>query len=74
MSGEPIDAGYTVIEDCYLGDGVYASFDGHHIVLDLRAQDKSTRICLEPQVMEMLKAYEKSVYDQITAYRKGEHE
>ena len=25
-------------QECYLGDGVYASFDGYHIILDLRAQ------------------------------------
>ena len=31
------------IEDIYLGDGVYASFDGYHIVLDLRGQDTGYR-------------------------------
>ena len=40
-----------MIEDRYLGDGVYASFDGHHIVLDLRAQDSTTKIALEPAVL-----------------------
>ena len=34
----------------YLGDGVYASYDGYHIVLDLRGQDDTTRIALEPEV------------------------
>ena len=33
-----------IVDDCYLGDGVYASFDGYHIWLDLRAQDNTTRI------------------------------
>ena len=28
-----------IIEDLYLGDGVYASFDGYHITLDLRATE-----------------------------------
>jgi len=28
----------------YLGDGVYAVWDGYNIILDLRAQDSSTRI------------------------------
>ena len=45
--------------DDYLGDGVYASFDGYHIVLDLRGQDTTTRIALEPSVMRALAAYEK---------------
>jgi len=44
------------IEDMYLGDGVYASFDGYHIVLDLRAQD-DTKIALEPAVLDALAAY-----------------
>lgn len=44
-------------EDGYLGDGVYASFDGYHVVLDLRAQDSTTRIALEPQVIEALKMF-----------------
>jgi hypothetical protein len=43
-----------LIEDTYLGDGVYASYDGYHIFLDLRAQDSTTRIGLEPQVLDAL--------------------
>lgn len=46
------------MEDRYLGDGVYASFDGHHIVLDLRGQDNYTRIALEPAVMSALMHYD----------------
>jgi hypothetical protein len=37
----------------YLGDGVYASFDGWSIWLDLRAQGPE-RICLEPEVLANL--------------------
>lgn len=44
-------------DDSYLGDGVYASFDGYDIVLDLRAQDSTTRIALEPAVMDALIVY-----------------
>ena len=44
----------VLIDDRYLGDGVYASFDGHHILLDLRAQDSTTRIALEPSVFGAL--------------------
>ena len=39
------------IEDRYLGDGVYASFDGDYIWLDLRGQDTTTEIALEPAVL-----------------------
>jgi hypothetical protein len=46
------------MEDRYIGDGVYASWDGWHIVLDLRAQDNTTKIALDPQVMEDLKRFE----------------
>lgn len=50
-----------MIEDRYLGDGVYASFDGYHIILDLRAQDSTTRIALEPPVMDALKDFDRDV-------------
>ena len=40
----------------YLGDGVYVSCDGYHIILDLRAQDRS-RIALEPPVFDALLKY-----------------
>ena len=43
-----------IIEDRYIGDGVYASFDGYHIILDLRAQDKTTRIALEPDILRKI--------------------
>ena len=46
----------------YLGDGVYASFDGFHIILDLRGQDNTTQIALDPQVVENFIAYQDSVY------------
>jgi len=46
-----------MIEDRYLGDGVYASFDGFSVNLDLRDQDSTTRIGLEPQVAAKLHEY-----------------
>jgi len=45
------------IDDRYLGDGVYAAFDGYHIVLDLRAQDSTTRIALDPKVTKSLEEF-----------------
>ena len=48
--------------DKYLGDGVYASFNGYHIVLDLRGQDNTTRIALEPSVLDSLFEYRKTAW------------
>ena len=45
------------IGDDYLGDGVYASWDGYSVTLDLRAQDSTTRIALEPSVFHALIQY-----------------
>lgn len=45
----------------YLGDGVYATFDGYAIILDLRGQDNTTRIYLEPAVMKSLHKFAESV-------------
>lgn len=45
----------------YLGDGVYASFDGYHIWLDTRAQIPINRIALEPSVLAALNRYAKTV-------------
>ncbi len=46
-----------IIKDRYLGDGVYASFDGFSIWLDLRGQDSTTKICLEPSVLAALNEF-----------------
>lgn len=51
---DPQDHKGPLVPDRYLGDGVYASFDGYHIVLDLRGQDSTTRVCLEPAVFDAL--------------------
>ncbi len=50
-----------LLEDRYIGDGVYASFDGYHIILGLRAQDTTTRIALEPDVLTGLMRYRADV-------------
>lgn len=56
----------------YIGDGVYASFDGYHIVLDLRAQDAS-RIALEPLVFDALLRFRDRVATvKLTATTEGE--
>ena len=50
------------IEDRYLGDGVYASFDGDCIILDLRGQDDFTRIVLGRGVLAGLVRYETDIH------------
>ena len=45
----------------YLGDGVYASFDGWCVILDTRAQHPVNRIVLEPGVWRLLKMYVESL-------------
>ena len=53
------------MEDQYLGDGVYASFDGFGIVLDLRAQDNTTRVVLEPATFKALVLYEQMLRQRV---------
>jgi hypothetical protein len=50
--------------DVYLGDGVYASYDGYVIWLDLRGQDSTTKIGLEPEVLNNLVEYGRKVFKQ----------
>ena len=56
----------------YLGDGVYATFDGYMIWLDLRGQDSTTRIALEPPVLKALIDYRDRVFAQAEAERSKE--
>lgn len=44
----------------YLGDSVYASHDGYHIILTTEnglPDDPSNTICLEPEVLDALQNY-----------------
>lgn len=62
-----------IIEDIHLGDGVYASFDGWHLWLDLRSRPRTRtdlgkltqqhicRIGLEPEVLDNLDEYRKAI-------------
>lgn len=45
----------------YLGDGVYAVFDGYHIWLDLRQQGPD-KIALEPPVLQRLIEFSQRCY------------
>ena len=53
------------IKDEYLGDGVYASWDGYNIWLDLRGQDARTKIALEPHTIDALVKYNESITRQL---------
>jgi len=49
------------VEDTYLGDGVYAHYDGWYIVLDLRGQDNTTKIALDDDVLNSLAEYREHI-------------
>lgn len=59
-----------VIPDAYIGDGVYASFDGYMLWLDTRGQEPCHRIALEPEVIVGLEAYLKALRERLA--REGE--
>ena len=44
----------ALIPDRYLGDGVYAAFDGYNIWLDTRGQQPTGRIALNPDTLRAL--------------------
>ena len=49
----------------YLGDSVYADFDGYHIILTTEngyPDDPRNRIALEPQVLSALNNYVQGLY------------
>jgi hypothetical protein len=51
----------------YLGDGVYARFDGYQVVIwTSNGIDKSAEIALEPEVLRALVQYDADVRKQIT--------
>lgn len=63
----------------YLGDGVYATYDGYSVSLDLRAQPPTPdcRIALEPAVFAKLLSFQEravKVYARRAALAKSEQE
>jgi hypothetical protein len=54
----------TKLNETYLGDGVYAVYDGYGIMLDLRCQN-DWQIYLEPGVVESFELF-------VATIRKGE--
>lgn len=60
-------------DETYLGDAVYASFDGYQIWLrpgDAGAQ----RIALEPPVFAALVAYREYIYRELSTKRENTHD
>jgi hypothetical protein len=51
------------INEMYLGDGVYASFDGYQIWLSTERDGRSHKIAIEPEVLHAINAYEKHIRD-----------
>lgn len=58
------------MKDAYLGDGVYAHFDGYHVWLDCRAQPTLSQspsghpgIALEPSVLRELTRFVNRIKD-----------
>lgn len=61
----------------YLGDGVYASFDGYHIWLQTgshREEEATNRIALEPDVFESLLRYRQHLVAKLHAINASEAE
>jgi hypothetical protein len=55
-------------EPRYLGDGVYASFDGYHIWLTTgshREEEATNKVALEPPVFDALHKYQQEIAAQL---------
>lgn len=60
---EPADVGVKEpIGPTYLGDAVYASFDGYHIQLTLNDHRNPPMIAIEPQVYRALREYAQRIW------------
>ena len=52
----------------YLGDGVYAEFDGYQIwLITSDGIHNTNRIALEPAVMQNLEGYARGIYRQLAS-------
>lgn len=58
----------------YLGDGLYASFDGYHIILSCERNGQEHWIALEHPVLEAFDDYRKRLYDAIILYKRFQDE
>ncbi len=58
----------------YLGDGLYAMFDGFSIVLIAPRGEQEHSVALEPQVLKSFDAYRKYLEKDIQEYKKSQEE
>jgi hypothetical protein len=49
-------------EETYLGDGVYASFDGYLVWLRVTREGRDERVAIEPATFEALVSYVESIH------------
>ena len=49
-------------KETYLGDGLYAHFDGYHIILRAPREFEDHHVALEPPVFDALLEYRERVY------------
>ena len=49
-------------KELYLGDGLYAHYDGYHIWLRARRYSGDHEVALEPEVFDALVEYRKRIY------------
>jgi hypothetical protein len=52
-------------KETYLGDGVYALFDGYHIWLRAERYGFQHRVALEPPVLASLDRFVRSIYAKV---------
>lgn len=57
-------------KEIYLGDGLYASFDGYHINLRAPRELGDHHVSLEPEVYESLIEYRNKIYEDFKLVRK----
>jgi hypothetical protein len=66
-----MEAMSSMNEETYLGDGLYASFDGWHIILRAPRADGDHFVALEPSVFAELKRYQQRILDAQRAVRES---
>ena len=52
------------MEVSYLGDAVYASFDGYHVLLHVNHHENPPAVALEPEVIKALVKYQEKCFNQ----------
>lgn len=62
------------IKPRYLGDGVYASFDGYQIWLHVGSHDTPPVVALEPRVLVSLNTYASDIKTHYAALEGGDEE